>query len=188
MHGLERILTHYFGVRIRGRSLVGQWLVLEPDQRTRLGVTGQNSVLGRDAVLGGRVWDQQGKFEVLVGPLTLAEFTGFLPGGDRLSQLVELTRFYVGPDFDFDVRLRLASSEVPASRLGAAVPPLLGWTSWLPRQDPTVDPEIHIRDPERVVSASTPAGPGESDLDWADELFGATPRSGGRSFATSDRS
>ncbi|MEX2584195.1 MAG: type VI secretion system baseplate subunit TssG [Gemmatimonadota bacterium] len=153
MHGLERLLGDYFSVPIVGKPFVGQWLELEPDQRTALGGGGMNAVLGESAVLGGRVWDQQGKFEVVVGPLTLREFVGFLPGADRLPKLTALTRFYVGPDLEFDVRLKLAEGEVPGTRLGALPGPRLGWTSWLRTQEYDGEPEVVIRNPEAVVAA-----------------------------------
>ncbi|MEX2570215.1 MAG: type VI secretion system baseplate subunit TssG [Gemmatimonadota bacterium] len=162
MHGLERILTDYMGVPIRGAAFVGQWLTLDDDQQTNIGRAGRNAVLGQTAVLGGRVWDQQGKFELVVGPLTLREFTEFLPGADRLPKLVALTRFYVGPDLDFDVRLQLREDGVPAARLGADPGPRLGWTAWLRTSEFEGDPEVVIHNPERVVGSAR-ALPGEGD-------------------------
>ena len=172
MHGLTRILSDYFAVPVEGRPFVGRWVELEADQQTTLGAFGQNAVLGESAVLGSRVWDQQGRFEIVAGPLTLREYASFLPGSEGLARLVDITRFYVGPDLEFDVRLRLRPDEVPATRLGAAPGPRLGWTSWLRTGTFDAPAAITIHDPERIVAAArmsaadaggTPSGVGTDD-------------------------
>lgn len=134
---LEGLLENYFGVRARAAQFVGQWLPLAEDQRTRLGLAEANNVIGLDAVIGSRVWDQQAKFEVQVGPLTYSAFCAFLPPGSAFRPLAQLTRFFVGQEFDFDVRLILRAAEVPGCRLGqpseGAV--RLGWSTWLKTAD-----------------------------------------------------
>ena len=131
MAGLETILSHYFQVKVRGRPFCGKWYNLEEDQYTYIGASGQNQVLGEDAVLGKRVWDQQGKFRLYLGPLTLNQFLDILPVGHGYVPLCELTRFFAGQEFDFDLNLILKSGEVPRSRIGRENGPRLGWTSWL---------------------------------------------------------
>jgi len=131
MIALERLLSDYFKVRVKGVPLCGQWHRLEEDQLTYIGVSGQNQILGHSAVVGTRIWDQQGKYEICVGPLTFREFLDFLPIGDRFTPLCELTRFYVGTELEFDIRLMLKGDEIPESRLGVTGGPRLGWTSWL---------------------------------------------------------
>ena len=56
------------------------------------------------AVAGSRVWDQQAKFRLQLGPLTYDEFCRFCRRRG-LARLVGLTRFYVGQEWDFDVQL-----------------------------------------------------------------------------------
>lgn len=129
--GLEAILKDYFEVEVKVRSFCGQWYPLEEDQVTAIGPSGQNQLLGQGAVLGGRVWDQHGKFEICLGPLVLEQFLDFLPSGWGFRPLCELTQFYVGGEFDFDIELRLKASEVPELRLGSAGKPRLGWTTRL---------------------------------------------------------
>ncbi|MFH1350720.1 MAG: type VI secretion system baseplate subunit TssG [Pseudomonadota bacterium] len=131
MIGLELILSHYLGVEIKGLQLRGQWHYLEEDQTTFIGLSGQNQILDGSAVLGIRIWDQQSKFEIHVGPLGLSVFLDLLPIGDRFTPLCQLTLFYVGDGLFFDVILILKGDEVPESRLGAERGPRLGWTSWL---------------------------------------------------------
>ena len=60
-----------------------------------LGARGRNRALGLDATAGTRVWDQQGAFEVALGPLTFGQFQDFLPTGWAFHPLCDLTRFYV---------------------------------------------------------------------------------------------
>ncbi len=131
MAGLESLLTDYFGVKIQGRQFKGQWHQIADDQITMLGVSGQNQTLGDTVTLGTRVWDQQGKFEVRVGPLTAEELLLFLPDGTAFAPLCELTRFYVGNELDFEIILIAQKGDIPTPRLGGTFSPRLGWTSWL---------------------------------------------------------
>jgi type VI secretion system protein ImpH len=140
---LEGILEDYFGAPARAAQFVGQWLFLAEDQRTRLGLGEANSVIGVNAVIGSRVWDQQAKFEMRVGPLTYDRFCGFLPSGDAFRPLAQLIRFFVGQEFDFDVRLVLRAAEVPGCRLGGGRERAvrLGWSTWLKTADFARDAE-----------------------------------------------
>ncbi len=131
MVGLERLLSDYFGVKIRGRQFIGQWHQIAEDQITRIGRSGQNQVLGDTATIGTRVWDQQGKFELQVGPLSAEELLLFLPDGTAFAPLCELTRFYVGNELDFEIVLMARQGDIPTPGLGGDFSPRLGWTSWL---------------------------------------------------------
>lgn len=126
---LQQVLAHHFRIPVRIRQLVGAWRPLAVDQHTRIGFRlGQNQRLGSDALLGTRIWDQQGRFRIEIGPTSLARVQEFLPNGHSARPLARITRFYVGNSLDFTVRLRLKADEVPETRLGTA---RLGWTSWL---------------------------------------------------------
>jgi type VI secretion system protein ImpH len=126
--GLERLLSDYFQARVRVRQLEGVWRHLDASEWTRIGASGRNRTLGRDVVVGTRIWDQQGRFELRLGPLPLPRFRDFLPTGKALRRLCALTRFYAGPEFEFSFRLTIEAAEAPEARLGSAQ---LGWTSWL---------------------------------------------------------
>lgn len=127
--GLERLFSDYFRVGTQIRQLVGSWRELEPDQWSRLGLSGQNQTLGSTALLGKRYWDQQGSFEVNLGPLPMKTFSDFLPNGTAFKPLRALTKFYAGADSRFTFRLTLDAQEVPETRLQGNS--RLGWTSWL---------------------------------------------------------
>lgn len=127
---LESILADYFQVPVSIRQFQGQWLVLDESERTKIGK--QNRRLGRETVVGRRVWDAQSKFRVQVGPLTYDEFQRMIPVGDAHRPLVEFVRFYAGSEFDFDVELILRADEVPSCQLGRNNPvrAALGWNTW----------------------------------------------------------
>jgi type VI secretion system protein ImpH len=130
---LEGMLTDYFEVPVQVTQFIGQWLSLAEGNRSRLGWRGANHRLGVDAVAGSRVWDQQAKFRLRLGPLTYAEFMRFLPTGTAFRVLVELSRFFAGQEFDFDLQLLLKAAEVPFCRIGgtSVQTPRLGWSTWL---------------------------------------------------------
>ena len=126
--GLEQLLADYFQAPAKVTQLLGHWRNLEPGTWTAIGFGGRNRGLGEGAILGNRVWDQQGRFEVKLGPMPLRAFLDLLPRGSGFEPLCQLTRFYCGPDLEFNFRLTLRAAEVPEARLGQS---WLGWTSWL---------------------------------------------------------
>lgn len=133
--GLASIIRQFFRVPARLEEFVGHWLHLAIRDRTYLGP--DSKTLGMSAVLGARVWDHQSKFRIHLGPLTFEQYESFLPSdrsasGHRhtpLRQLVDWVRFYLCLELDWDVRLHLKKTEVPALKLG--VQGKLGWTTWL---------------------------------------------------------
>jgi type VI secretion system protein ImpH len=146
MAGLERILADYFKIQVKGRQFQGEWCELEESQWTTIGASGRNQRLGRDTVVvGTRVWDQHAQFEIHIGPLSLSEFTSFLPTNWRFGVLCDLIRFYVNDQFEFSVRLTLRESEIVGSRLssvanarqdGEGEEPSLGLLAWTSRLNP----------------------------------------------------
>ncbi len=138
--GLERILAEHFGLPIQVIQFQGQWLVLEPADRSHLGGTRRsgtpNNRLGGNAVLGEAVWDVESRFRIRVGPLqNPAQFCRFLPValGDELRVLQQLVRVYAGPELEFDVQLVVPRDFSFPVELGGCEEkcPLLGWNVWL---------------------------------------------------------
>jgi type VI secretion system protein ImpH len=141
--GLQALLRSYFRLEVEVFQFQGQWLQLEPPSMTRIGLENGNNRLGVNALAGERVWDVQSKFRLRVGPLSLSRFQAFLPSPSRSANrnafflLTHLTRFYVGPELDFEIQLVLKADEVPDCQLprSKADGPTLGWNSWL-RSEP----------------------------------------------------
>ena len=131
MTALEHIISDYFKVKVKCVPFCGQWIRIDEDQITKLGETEKNQILGESAVLGNRVWDQESKFEIHIGPLTIEEFLDFLPIGSGFLPLCQIIRFFTGLVFDFDIILLLKGREVPQSRLSLKGNTRLGWTSWI---------------------------------------------------------
>jgi type VI secretion system protein ImpH len=132
--GLENLLRNFFGVSVKGRSLQGRWVDLAEDQVTRIGASGQNRGLGREIVLGTRVWDQEAGIELEIGPMGFARFLEFLPNGRAFPILKGMIRFYGNDAFQADITLQLKKEEVPKSALSSLAGARLGWTSWLIRE------------------------------------------------------
>lgn len=144
---LENILSDYFGVTAKVDQFFGQWLELNDEDVTRLGTS--NSGLGTSAIIGSRIWHQQSKFRVRIGPVEFKKFQAFLPNGTAHRALRSVVRFMAGQEFDFDVQLVLAAKQVPGTILTtrAVRKPMLGWTSWLKT-------EPFRRDDEQVILAA----------------------------------
>lgn len=135
--GLGRILANFFGACARIEPWRPHWMKLGRDAQTRLGRNRSTAQLGATTVLGRRVWDCQSRFRIVVGPLSLVRFEAFLPCGSRLGQLRAWVLNYTGHELSCDVKLVLARTEVPQTRLGLAG--RLGWTSWLGRRPAPTD-------------------------------------------------
>jgi type VI secretion system protein ImpH len=147
--GLVALLSGYFRVPVNVEEYTGHWMALREEDRTRLGAGGAG--LGSGAVLGRRVWDRQHKICVVIGPLSLAQFEGFLPGGSALPRLVAWMRQYLCFELEWDVRLVLERTQVPRFRLGGFG--RLGWTTWVGKYRHLADADDLTLDPERLLAA-----------------------------------
>jgi type VI secretion system protein ImpH len=128
---VKNLVSDYFGVPAEIRQFTGQWLALDAESITTLGA--MNSALGVSTIVGTRVWDDQSKFRLRLGPLGFKEFQGFLPNGTAYKPVKAILRFMIGQDLDFDIQLKLKAKEVPGTILTTRAKrrPMLGWTSFL---------------------------------------------------------
>lgn len=134
--GLQHILSSYFDVPVRIEEFLGRWQELVDDVRSRLpdrmNLKGQNVCLGRNAMLGKRGWFAQGKFRIVLGPVSGRQFKAFAPGSSALQALNELVRLYVGIENDYDFKVLVDRAAVPDKvQLGKSNPPIMGWNTWL---------------------------------------------------------
>lgn len=123
---------------------------IEPDQYNSLGchtlkngaeIAGR-SVLGQ-FVLGTRVPDLCGKFQLSISNLSRKQFLSFLPSGENFLPLAMFVAFVLRDQLAWDLCLGLAPEQVSAMRLGDNKSALLGWTSFL--GDPGERPSVAIR-------------------------------------------
>lgn len=133
-NALENVISDHFGIRVKVTQFFGQWLPLGPQDVTLVGT--QNFVLGRNAIAGRKVWDQQSKFRVELGPLTFGQYQAFLPNGSAHKVVKSIIKFFAGMEFDYDLRLALLGKQVPGCILTtrAQRKPMLGWTTFLKTQ------------------------------------------------------
>lgn len=132
---LKGMLGQIFQFDVKIQELVGQWLMLATSEQSRLkapGAIGGWNSLGKDTVAGSRIWDLQNRFRVQIGPVSFDGFLELLPDPDKtkLRQVIDVTRRYVGPQFDFDVQVLLRFEDIPPLRLGDPSA-RLGWSTWL---------------------------------------------------------
>ncbi len=136
---LQALLRDYFQTPVQVIQFQGQWLVLEPQVQTRLGVVDGNCELGASAVVGDKIWNVQNKIRIRLGPLPYERFLGFLPDPTPTPfrkdffLLLHLVRLYVGPELDFDVQLVLKAEDVPEAQLSdeGTIGARLGWNTWI---------------------------------------------------------
>src|SRR5262245_3766004 len=147
--GLGTLLRGYFRVPARVEEFVGHWMSLAQSEQTRVGVSDGNALLGQGAALGQRVWDRQHKIRIWLGPLTLAQYEAFLPGGEAMKRLVAWMRTYLHFELEWDARLILRRDRVPETRLGRYG--RLGWTTWIGRYWRGHDARDLTLDAERLM-------------------------------------
>jgi type VI secretion system protein ImpH len=131
--GLELMLQDYFGVPVRVEQFLGAWYRLDIDAQCSLDDTQTDSQqLGFGTVVGDEIWDPQSHARIVLGPLTLEQYSDFLPTGTAFAPLRAMVRFYAGDELDFETQLILRKEETPACELGGTngPAPQLGWLSW----------------------------------------------------------
>ncbi len=126
---VEAVLAGYFDIPVELEHWVGHWIKLLAEDTTRLGRGTVSIKLGQGAVMGTKVWDRQHRVRVHLGPLSLAQYKLFLPGGSARLHLQRWMQQLLGDEYYWDALLILRKQAVPATRLGSKSH--LGWTSWV---------------------------------------------------------
>lgn len=142
---LRNLVADYFDVPCEVEQFIGGWYPLIEETQCRLDAEDVtiSEQLGFGAVVGDEVYDQQSAVRIVLGPLSLEQYCGFLPNGVGHEPLKALARLFGGPTIDFEVKLILAKDEVPECHIGPRPPAVreeeeftleniqLGWTSWV---------------------------------------------------------
>ena len=136
---LVSLVRGYFGVEVALEQFVGQWIEAPSSEQSGLG--GACNALGVSTVLGQRMWDQQTKIRLRIGPLDKAKFAEFQPGRSAAAALRQLVELCVGQALSCDVTLVLKKEDAPPSVMSsdAQVPMRLGINTWARTTLPTKD-------------------------------------------------
>jgi type VI secretion system protein ImpH len=127
-------LEDYFQVPVEIEQFHGGWFALNDNELCRpADNAAESEQLGMGAVVGDAIWDPHALVRVKLGPLTLTEYSDFLPGQPGYRALSAWTRFFATDEIDFEAQLILRQEDVPPCELGTKgeSAPQLGWVSWL---------------------------------------------------------
>jgi len=153
---LTQVLSLFVGARVTLEPFVGAWQSMESADHAKLGM--RNHALGRQAVVGRRVWDQQARVALHLEALDYSRFCRLLPSTTvRMPYMVtprtaaelaaipffdrflSMLRLLLDRACDCEVHLQLAAGNIPPSTLVAQPEPQtsgyfglrLGHTAWL---------------------------------------------------------
>jgi type VI secretion system protein ImpH len=141
---LQQLLSGWFHIPVRVDQFQGSWHRLRPTDRCRFtDPPASSDILGSGVLIGDAVYDCGSRVRIRLGPLALASYRAFLPGGADHLHLRALTDFFANGNVEFEIQLVLDRGEVPPIHLGeGSVPLRLGWTTWMnTRSQRTSDPD-----------------------------------------------
>jgi type VI secretion system protein ImpH len=130
--GLAQVVSDLCGVRASVEEMVGQWLAIPVEERSRLGRRDAACALGGGATLGDRVWDVQRCVRLVLGPLDLCAFERLRPSGPQHAALIGAIDAYLGIHWSCDLRFVLAERQSPGIALDGRT--RLGANAWLERE------------------------------------------------------
>lgn len=111
---LERIFCTLLNVRVRITQMIGAWHTKQKSDLTLLGK--QNLHLGSQTFLGSKVWDQQARICLYIGPLPYAAYWDLLPGNKGYSDLACVLRYITNRIADCEVVLELDRDTLPTQK------------------------------------------------------------------------
>lgn len=131
---LQQTLSEFFRVPVQAKPLVGGWYGVPREHLSRWAQSsGMNMALGSTALVGERVWQCDIGVQLVIGPLSKADYEAFLPGFDRAVALRRLVTILAGATAEYEVSLVLRRAEVNPARLGENG--RLGWDAFLSTKD-----------------------------------------------------
>lgn len=135
-----RVLSDYFCVPVALEQFVGAWDAIPANRVCRLG--GANAALGHGAALGERIWREDLRVRVRVGPLDEAGLERFLPGSAGARALEKMLATFDLGALQCEVLLLMRADCVQAGALAGARQadgPRLGWDAFLAGAPQTAD-------------------------------------------------
>lgn len=152
--GLKGQIRAYFrGLPVDIQQCIGRWLWIQQDDRNIIGR--KKCGLGKDFLLGEKIYDRSGKFRVQLGPLGIDDYARFLPGRPARQELDQIIRFYCEDPYEYDTEVTLKGDEVPDLPLRAeGILGRLAWTTWL-KSVPSDDKSVIFQPARRGKKAAS---------------------------------
>jgi type VI secretion system protein ImpH len=128
---IEQVLSLAVGSQVRLIPYIGTWIDIDVQDRCLLGQ--RNHQLGRSSIIGRRVWDQQARVRLAIGPINYDQLCRLLPPTQQqLQVLADEIPEAQPPESDFHMfsgllKLlvdRLADCEIELSVNNASIPPV----------------------------------------------------------------
>lgn len=129
---LQQVLRSYLQVPVRLEQFAGRWYTLPVAAQTSLGCS--NGILGKNALMGERVWQRDLRVKIFLGPLDPVRFRRFLPGEQGALALRKMLGLLCGASLEFEINLELEAKAVRGTRLSSSRAPTagrLGWDTYL---------------------------------------------------------
>ena len=78
--GLQTILSSFFKLPIKIKQFSGDFIEIDKNEQTTIGIrNGNYNTLGKDTILGNKIWDQIRGIDIIIGPLQFHDYIKFLP-------------------------------------------------------------------------------------------------------------
>jgi type VI secretion system protein ImpH len=111
---LTSLLSNFFNrLPVEINEFAPRWVPLRDPRQ--MGVDMQ---LGVNSIAGAEKWDVAGKFRIAVGPLPREKFELFLPNSENINKIKELVSIFLMDPLEYDIEVKLQSSELVAVILG----------------------------------------------------------------------
>jgi type VI secretion system protein ImpH len=157
---VQRVLGEYFGVPVRLEEFVGAWDPIPAKMRSTLGVT--DPTLGLGVALGTRIWRNDLRVRLHIGPLDQEKAKAFLPHGPCHAALKEMISLFAVPSVQYEIRLLLDETSLKplTLRTRGQDRKRLGWNSFLTGTEgkasrPDIRSVLRLASPEpALVTAS----------------------------------
>lgn len=131
---LQRLLARYLGVPVQVQPFVGRWYTLPASARMGLGAASGALQLGRNVVIGERIWQRDLCVRLVIGPLSHDLHRRFLPGAPGHTALHAWLSLLTGHALEYEVNLQLKRDDVRGMALHASrasTSGRLGWDTFL---------------------------------------------------------
>lgn len=119
----QNIIESYCASHVHIDQFVGGWLYLSSPQTTLLNsdqsLLSQAKKLGRNSVLGNKVWRQSMGLTINIGPMGWEQLKTMLPGGEKHDEFAQLLLYLTEHRWLLHVQLFILQKAVPKIRLNA---------------------------------------------------------------------